>query len=159
MNAFSHRAFVDTDIGDDIDDVLALALVLPSPELALQSVSTVFGDTYQRARLTAYRLQVYGQTDIPVAAGCQLPLHMCYRPSGVAQAAVLDEQAAEVSLNSSSGPDLLIHTALAHPGQLTLLCLGPLTNIATVLHQEPQLANSLRRILQVGGMSGIPLPD
>jgi purine nucleosidase len=151
--------FVDTDIGDDIDDALALALVLQSPELALEGVSTVFGDTYQRARLAAYLLQVYGRTDIPVSAGCQVPLQVRHRPSGLSQAAVLDDDSVGVLLNSSSGPDLLIRTALAHPGQLTLLCLGPLTNVAAALLQEPRLGPSLQRILLMGGASRLSLPD
>jgi purine nucleosidase len=48
-----HHVFVDTGIGDDIDDALALTVIINSPEIALQGMSTVFGDTMQRARLAA----------------------------------------------------------------------------------------------------------
>ncbi|HYL42285.1 MAG TPA: nucleoside hydrolase, partial [Ktedonobacteraceae bacterium] len=56
---------IDTDIGDDIDDALALALALHSPELDVRAVTTVFGNTNQRARLAAHLLAVFGREDIP----------------------------------------------------------------------------------------------
>jgi len=157
--ALEHFVFVDTDIGDDIDDALALAVIMNSPEIALLGVSTVFGDTVQRARLTAHLLHVYGCPAIPVAVGSSQPLQFRHRPSGVPQAAVLDDRTEVLSLSTCSGPDLLISTALAHMGQLTLLCFGPLTNVATALNREPRLASSLKQIILMGGTSGMPWPD
>lgn len=157
--ASQHLVFVDTDIGDDIDDALALAVIMNSPEIALLGVSTVFGDTVQRARLATHLLHAYGCPAVPVAAGSSRPLQFRHRPSGVPQASVLDGRAGELSLSPFSGPDLLIHTALEHAGQLTLLCFGPLTNVATALHREPALASSLRQIILMGGTSGMPWPD
>ena len=92
--SYNHLVLVDTDIGDDIDDALALALVLQSPEIELQGVTTVFGDTHQRARLAAYLLKVFGREDVPVAAGIQNPIQLRHRPSGVPQAAILDDRVA-----------------------------------------------------------------
>ena len=85
-----YNVLIDTDIGDDIDDVLALALALCSPEIELLGVTTVFGDTQKRAYLAAHILEVFGHKDIPVAAGQQMPLLFRHRPSGVPQAAILD---------------------------------------------------------------------
>src|SRR5437588_12264280 len=85
-----HLVLLDTDIGDDIDDALALALALRSPEIELQGITTVFGDTQKRAHLAAHILQVFGREDIPVAAGLQTPLQPRHPPSGVPQAAILD---------------------------------------------------------------------
>lgn len=159
MNTTPQLVVVDTDIGDDIDDALALALVLCSPELRLLAVSTVFGDTQERARLVAYLLQVYGRPDIPVAAGWPRPLQMRHPPSGVPQAAVLAAHVGDLPLSHLSGPELLIHTALAHPGQITLLCFGPLTNVAVALGLEPRLATALQGIFLMGGASQLFLPD
>src|SRR5438045_2696160 len=144
-----HLVLVDTDIGDDIDDALALALVLRSPEIELQGVTTVFGDTRQRARLAAYLLKVSGREDVPIAAGIQNPIQWRHRPSGVPQATVLDDRVALPALSTTSGPVLIVETALAHPGRLTLLCLGPLTNIATALIIEPHLFMAIRRIVMM----------
>ncbi len=150
---------IDTDIGDDIDDALALALALCSPELDVRAVTTVFGDTRQRARLAAYLLQVFGREDIPVAAGTQVPIQPRHRPSGVPQAAILDDHIALPALRTLSGPELIIKTAQTHQGHLILLCLGPLTNVAKALKHEPHLFMAIRNIIMMGGTSGWPLPE
>lgn len=155
---FPLPVFVDTDIGDDIDDALALALLLCSPEVSVVGVSTVFGDTSLRARLATYLLRTYGSSDVPVAAGQAMPLLWRHRPSGVCQASVLS---ADLSLPLSplSGPELLIQAAHRYPGELTLLCLGPLTNIALALQQEPELGSLLRQVFFMGGTSQLWWPD
>ncbi|MFL5657135.1 MAG: nucleoside hydrolase [Ktedonobacteraceae bacterium] len=158
-DSYKHLVLVDTDIGDDIDDALALALVLQSPEIELLGVTTVFGDTQQRARLAAYLLKVFGREDVPVAAGIHDPIQLRHQPSGVSQATILDDRLALPVLSSISGPELIVETALAHHGHLTLLCLGPLTNIATALSIEPHLFMAIRRIVMMGGSSGWPLPE
>src|SRR5882672_12527824 len=64
----------DTDIGDDIDDALALALALQSPELDIRAVTTVIDDTELRTRLAWKQLGLYGRRDIPLATGASEPL-------------------------------------------------------------------------------------
>lgn len=154
-----HSIFIDTDIGDDIDDALALALALHSPELDIKGISTVFGDTQKRAHLAMHLLNSYGRNDIPVAAGIGMPLLLRHRPSGVPQAAILDKREKFQQLSALSGPDLLIKTALEHRKELTVLCLGPLTNIAAGLAREPQLFMVIRNLIVMGGTSGIPFPE
>ena len=155
-----HLVLLDTDIGDDIDDALALALALRSPEIELIGVTTVFGDTHLRARLAKHVLQLFERNDIPVAAGISAPLQARHRPSGVAQAAILTTGANdEPAISKCSGPELIIEKAMAQPGRLTLLCIGPLTNIATALLIEPHLFMAIRSIVMMGGTSGIPWPD
>ncbi len=153
--ARKHMVLVDTDIGDDIDDALALALIANSPEIDLRGVTTVFGDTILRARLAAHLLQVFERADIPIAAGLSTPLQPRHRPSSVAQAAILNEHETYV-LSPKSAPELIIETVMAHPGQVTLLCLGPLTNVATALQTEHHLFMAIRSIIMMGGTSGIP---
>ncbi len=157
-----HIVMLDTDIGDDIDDALALALLLKSPELSLSGITTVFGDTRRRAHLAAHLLTIFGRTDIPIAAGIGTPLQPRHRPSGVPQAALLDEREEFLHLpmlSKLSGPELIIKTAYEHYGQLTLLCIGPLTNIAVALQQEPQLFMAIRNIVVMGGTSGVPCAE
>jgi purine nucleosidase len=149
---------LDTDIGDDIDDALALALALNSPEIDLIGVTTVFGDTRLRARLAKHVLHVFERDDIPVAAGISTPMLARHRPSGVAQAAIL-APGKEQAISNRSGPELIIEQALARPGRLTLLCIGPLTNVATALLKEPRLFMAIRNIVMMGGSSSIPFPE
>ncbi len=157
-----HPVLIDTDIGDDIDDALALALALRSPEIALCGVTTVFGDTQRRAHLAAHLLHIFGRDEIPIAAGLQTPLQPRLRPSGVPQAAIVDncvDCVVPPILSSASAPELIVQTALAHHDRLILLCLGPLTNVATALRLEPHLFMVIRRIIMMGGTSGIPYPE
>src|SRR5207248_2914551 len=81
------------------------------------------------------------------------------RPSGVAQATIVDDQVTFPNISTLSGPELIIQTALAHPRQLILLCIGPLTNIATALRMEPRLFMAIRRVILMGGTSGYPFPE
>jgi purine nucleosidase len=157
-----HPILIDTDIGDDIDDALALALALRSTEIALCAITTVFGDTQRRAQLAAHLLHIFAREDIPIAAGLQTPLQPRRRPSGVPQAVILDDCTdcgALPMLSPASAPELIVQTALAHHNRLTLLCLGPLTNVATALRIEPHLFMTIRRIIMMGGTSGIPFPE
>ena len=149
---------IDTDIGDDIDDAFALALALRSPEIDLQGVTTVFGETTLRARLAKQLLRVFGRDDIPVAAGLSTPLQVRHRPSGVPQAAIVNP-CENLPISAYSGPELITLKALAHHGQLTLLCIGPLTNVAVALTHEPRLFLAIRNIVMMGGSSGLPLPE
>jgi purine nucleosidase len=158
-NLSRHVVLIDTDIGDDIDDALALALALRSPEIELKGVTTVFGDTQKRAHLAAHILRVFRREDISVAAGQQMPLLLRHRPSGVPQAAILDTCVTTPELSPYSSPELIIQTAMAHQGHLTLLCLGPLTNVAIALTIEPHLFTAIRSIVMIGGTSSFPLPE
>jgi len=150
---------IDTDIGDDIDDALALALALQSPELDVRGITTVFGDTQRRAKLATYLLKVFGRETIPVAAGVANPIQYRHRPSGVPQAAILDRHMHLPTLSTLTGPELIVETALAAHGRLTLLCLGPLTNVATALSLEPHLFMAIRSIVVMGGSSSLPFPE
>lgn len=155
----SYDVLIDTDIGDDIDDALALAVALRSPEITIRAITTVSGDTQQRAQLAAHLLYVFGRKDISVAAGLSMPLQFRHRPSGVAQAAILPNNIPSNAISPLSGPELIIQTALAYPGHLTLVCIGPLTNIATALMLEPHILMAIRSVVTMGGSSSVPLPD
>jgi purine nucleosidase len=154
-----HTILIDTDIGDDIDDSLALALALCSPEIELLGVTTVFGDTQKRAYLATHVLETFERKDIAVAAGQQFPLQRRHRSSGVPQAAILDPNVYRPVLSPFTAPELIIHKALAQHGKVTLICLGPLTNVATALIIEPRLFLAIRNIVMVGGTSGFPWPE
>jgi purine nucleosidase len=150
---------IDTDIGDDIDDALALAIAVRSPEFELLGVTTVFGNTQKRAYLAAHIVETFGHKDIPVAAGTQMPLLLRHRPSGVPQAAILDPYAFPPFISTFSAPELIIQKAMAHHGNMTLICLGPLTNVATALIIEPRLFLAINNIVMIGGTSGFPWPE
>src|SRR5512138_1823100 len=77
MAAFGQKPIpiiFDTDIGDDIDDALALALALQSPEIDVRAITTVIDDTDLRTRLAWKQLGIYGRRDIPLGTGASEPL-------------------------------------------------------------------------------------
>ncbi len=155
-----HIIVLDTDIGDDIDDALALALALNSSEIDLQGITTVFGDTQKRAQLARYILSTFGREDIPIAIGYGKPLQHRHLPSGVAQAAILGNKLYDVNTFSAfSGPEFIVQQALKYTGKLTLVCIGPLTNVALALLIEPRISSAVRSIVMMGGSSGLPLPE
>jgi inosine-uridine nucleoside N-ribohydrolase len=141
---------IDTDIGDDIDDALALALALRSPELDVLGVTTVFGDMNQRSRLARKLLATFGRPDIPVAEGAGTPLAGRNRPSGCVQGAAVSPDEALSALYADGATRLICETALGHPGEVTLICLGPLTNLAAALTAEPRLAGALAGVTMMG---------
>jgi purine nucleosidase len=135
---------LDTDIGTDIDDAFALALILQSPELELLGVTTVSGDTQARARLAAKMLWVAGRRDVPVAAGepgKPLPIDQTRWADGFTSPTLRAEKAV----------DLLKREIERRPGQISLVPIGPLTNVAALLKQNPAVAGKIKRIVLMGG--------
>ncbi len=137
----------DTDIGDDIDDAFALALLLASAEIDLRGVTTSFGDTHTRAFIACRMLHAAGRKDVPVAAGRSAKLSDAPRGQmqyGVAVAGVrLPEKEPAV--------EFLYRQLKAHPGELTLLAVGPLTNFADLLTLHPDCKPWIKRLVIMGG--------
>ena len=135
---------LDTDIGTDIDDAFALALVLKSPELDLRAVTTVSGDTQARARLAAKMLWAAGRRDIPVAAGvpgANLDIAQTRWAAGFTSPSLLKIGAVE----------LMKREIDRAPGAIAIVAIGPLTNVAALLTQYPQEKRKIRRIVLMGG--------
>jgi inosine-uridine nucleoside N-ribohydrolase len=138
---------LDTDIGDDIDDAFALALVLSSPELDLRGVTTVAGDAYTRALLVCRLLHEAGRDDIPVATGRppqdapNLQGQLQYARAPGFRKRPVKELAA----------DFLYRQLKDHPGELTLVAIGPLTNVAELLTRHPDCKPWIKRIVLMGG--------
>ena len=144
---------IDTDIGDDIDDALALALALNSPELDLRAVTTVFGRVDVRTRLALKLLATFGRDDIPVATGRGKPLFAPGRDHMPNQAVVLDEGETLPDPSPLAADELIIRAADEADGQLTLITIGAMTNAAVALLRDPGLAQRARLIV-MGGMAG-----
>jgi inosine-uridine nucleoside N-ribohydrolase len=147
------RVLIDTDIGDDIDDALALALALRHPEIELVGVTTVFRDTLARARMARYLLDLYGHRDVPVYAGSGKPL-MEPMPR-VPHEPQLDLTPADVADPQQRHAVEAILTTYAQPGSdVTLVTIGPLTNLALALAIDPTLAERIPRVVTMGGQIG-----
>jgi purine nucleosidase len=140
---------LDTDIGSDVDDAMALAQILGTPELLLDSVSTVYGDTRLRAQI-ARRFGSLAGVDLAVYAGEPVPMSEApvWWPG--------HEGSLHDDLHTESVPELsavehLVSALRARPGQLDVVAIGPLTNIARALEVEPAVAGWIRHLWVMGG--------
>jgi len=141
----------DTDIGDDIDDALALALALQSPELDVRLVTTVADDVESRTRLAWKELGLFGRQDIPLATGAPEPLLDPKYPDKAAQFGVLTMADQAPASAHARAADKIIETLLVSPVKMTLIPVGPLTNIALALREEPRIREKIERIVLMGG--------
>ncbi len=137
----------DTDIGTDIDDAFALALILSSPELELKGVTTVSGDAGGRAMICCRFLNLAGRKDVPVAAG----------KSSHTNSAIEGQYQYGRRPNWGKGPvkesavDFLYGRLKADPGKLTLLSVGDLTNVGQLITEHPDCKPWIKRIVMMGG--------
>lgn len=144
--------FLDTDIGDDIDDALALSLALQSPELNILGITTVLQDGNRRADLVWKILELYGRSDIPVGIGAEQPLMAHPRTGVVRQTEILGPQDRLPADRRRNGLELLIETCLRSPDKVTIVAYGPVTNIALALRAEPRLRDKVERIVLMNGV-------
>jgi purine nucleosidase len=147
------RVILDTDIGTDPDDALALALILSSPELKLEGVTCVYADAALRARITHKLFQVRGITDIPVRAGASKTLtgdRQAYL-AGYEGDGLLEHSDEQLRLHPEYAPDFIVRMIMDNPGQIHLICIGPLTNAALAFLREPRLAQNMAHITIMGG--------
>jgi purine nucleosidase len=141
----------DTDIGDDIDDALALALALQSPELDVKLVTTVADDVESRTRLAWKELGLFGRQDIPLATGAAEPLLDPKYPDRAAQFGVLTGTDQPPAAAWQRAADRIIETLMKSPDKMTIIPVGPLTNIALALKEEPRIKEKIERIVLMGG--------
>lgn len=142
--AQAQRVIVDTDIGDDIDDAFALALVLASPEFDVVGITTAWGDTRLRVRLVHRLLREIGRADIPVAEGIATESRTPFTQARWAQRGPAVDRAAPAV-------DFLLDSIRRHPGEITLLALGPLTNLGAAIQRDPAMFRRLKRVVLMGG--------
>jgi inosine-uridine nucleoside N-ribohydrolase len=134
---------IDTDIGDDIDDAFALALALRSPELKIVGVTTTFGNTELRSRLVDRYLKAVGRNDIPVFAGPPT------KTDNVMTQAAYAKHAPEKKYGD--GAEFILREAREHPGEITLIGIGPLFTIEAAIKRNPVAFNKLKRVVIMGG--------
>ncbi len=148
------RAILDTDIGTDVDDCLALALMLKSPELKLEGVTCVYGDVLLRARMVLKLLHLAGHVDVPVLKGAEAPL-LGLRPvywAGHEGQGLLEPGDEALAPSTEHAVDFLVRTIMDNPGEIHLIAVGPLTNVALAFLKEPRLARNLAGLTIMGGV-------
>ena len=155
------KIIIDTDPG--IDDAMAIFFALKSPEFEVLGLTSIFGNASTATCTTnALRLlEIAGRSDIPVAAGAPHPLDRPFKGAadfvhgadGQGNVSLPDPQTQPIGQRAH---EFIIDTVLAQPGEVTLVPLGPLTNIALALQLEPNLATAIAEIVLMGGNAFCP---
>jgi purine nucleosidase len=161
---------LDTDIGDDIDDAFALSLVLDSPEVYLLGITTTYGDTDLRAKLVERFMTadcVGDKEGFPIVPGVPTPqsnvftqaayakevghwLGGCVAP-GDLQDRMKDSPLWDSEREHHDAAGFILRNASAHPGQITLIGIGPLFNIQAAIEKDPATFKKLKRVVIMGG--------
>jgi purine nucleosidase len=142
---------LDTDIGTDVDDAFALALILASPELEPCGITTVGSEPRTRALIVCRFLTAVGRNNIPVAAGAapqpaeEIEKQGRYANSGDDRRPRMAQPVKETAV------EFLYQRLKERHGELTLLAIGPLTNIARMLREHPDCKPWIRRIVLMAG--------
>jgi pyrimidine-specific ribonucleoside hydrolase len=151
----SMRVIIDTDPG--VDDAFALLLAMRSPELKIEAITPVAGNVPLELTLpNALRMvEIAGRTDIPVAAGARTPLvrrlvtaAYAHGENGLGGAVFPEPKTKPVS---EPAAELIRQIIRKYPGEVTLITLGPLTNIAAALSSDSELAAKVKGLVMMGG--------
>lgn len=137
------KVILDTDIGDDIDDAFALALLLHSPRVQILGITTAWGDTDLRARLVERLLQDTGYAGIPIAAGPATKSTNNFSQRRYA------EGGAPQHWPDAAG--FILDQIRRYPGEVTLISIAPFTTVAAAIHKDPATFRRLRRVVIMGG--------
>lgn len=149
------KIIIDTDIGTDIDDAFAVALALRSPEFDVVGITTASGDTEARARILDRMLGEVGRQDIPVAVGTPTTL-----PYGATVNQHRYGEAGHFARPTHPEAVAFLHDQIERkPGKITLVAIGPLTNIGALIDQHPDAFRKLKRVVIMGGWIEPLKPD
>ncbi|MDG4786535.1 nucleoside hydrolase [Micromonospora sp. WMMD1102] len=150
---------LDTDIGNDIDDAVCLAYLLAQPRCELLGITTVTAEPEARAALASVLCRAAGR-DVPILPGAAEPLASPPVQGPPPQAAALARWDHETSFEAGAAVEFLRQTIRARPGEVTLLAIGPLTNVALLFAVDPQIPALLRSLVLMGGAFGaVPGPE
>lgn len=143
------RVILDTDLGSDVDDAMAFSQLLGSPGVDIVGVTTVYGDTLLRARLTQRLASLAGRR-VRVFAGETTPLSgrdVWWPGHEGSLHADLESEPVE----PGTAVDFLVDQVAAHPGEIDVIAIGPLTNIAGAIRRDPNFAKNVKHLWVMGG--------
>jgi len=139
------KIIIDSDIGDDVDDVFAIGLALTSPEVEILGISSAWGDTKLRARMIDRLLIETNATNIPVAEGIPTKAQSTFSQAQWAKGGNVPQK------SHPQAVDFLLDQIKKDPGNITLVAIGPLTNIGAAIDRDPVTFKKLNRVVIMGG--------
>ncbi len=153
------KIILDTDPGSDFDDVFAITLAANSEEIDFTGVTIISGKGELRARIALKLLEMLGRTDVPVVVGAEEPLMRklmpwwtTFKPWGHEGVGFLTPEDDKRKPQAGHAADFIIEKVLEFPGEITLVPVGPLTNIALAITKEPKIIPKIKEIVAMGGV-------
>lgn len=151
------KLLLDTDIGSDIDDAACLAWLLRQPEIEFMGIATVSGQPDRRACVASALVRAAGRGDIPIRAGTPEPIWGRNIQPRCPQAELLRGLAHDGGFEAGSAVPFLREVIRAHPGEITLLAIGPMSNVGLLFAMDPELPGMLAGLALMCGSFGTPL--
>lgn len=150
------KLLLDTDIGSDVDDAICLAYLLAQPECELLGITTVTGEPEKRAMLASAICKAAGQ-EVPIFPGAPAPLLAPPHQPVAQQATALDRWPHATQFPTGHAVSFLRKTIRQHPGEVTLLAIGPMTNVALLFAENPEIPQLLKALyLMIGSFAPRP---
>jgi purine nucleosidase len=154
----AQKLIIDTDIGTYYDDAFAVLLASRSPEVELLGVTTVYGDTDLRARIARKVLNVAGKPNVPVCKGIGKPLQGNALMFGFEGEKILTESDKDAKYSDEHAVNFIIRTIMENPGEVTIVTLGAVSNLAAAYVMEPAIAQNMKELIMMAGVV-IPIVD
>ncbi len=145
------KLLLDTDIGSDIDDAVCLAYLLAQPRCELLGITTVTGEAHERAKMASALCKAAGK-QVPILPGTERPLLIEQKQRRSPQSAALDRWPHDSAFPPCEAVEFMRRTIRAHPGEITLLAIGPMTNVALLLATDPEIAGLLKGLVMMIGV-------
>lgn len=152
------KVLLDTDIGSDIDDAVCLAYLLAQPECELLGITTVSGEAEKRAMLASVLCKI-AHKEVPIFPGAEEPLLVAQKQRAAPQARALGKWEHDMTFPRGQAVDFLRQTIRASPGEVMLLTIGPLTNIALLFRLDPQIPSLLKGLVMMCGVFTDRFPE
>jgi len=147
----STKVLLDTDIGSDIDDAVCLAYLLAQPACELLGITTVSGEVEKRAQIASALCRTAGR-QVPIFPGVADPLLVPQKQPHAPQAAALKDWPHETNFPKAEAIAFLQETIRSQPGEIVLLTIGPLTNIALLFSLDPEIPQLLKGLVMMCGV-------
>ena len=166
------KVILDTDIGDDIDDSFALLLLLESKAFDVLGITTVFRNAKKRAMMAkqlidsiGYDIKVYPGEDYPIKSKIEDLIEPRIKEKEVLDEdgkylfPQWDESMRKSQIEAENAVDFIIRMVHKYPNEVTLITIGPMTNVALAMKKDPSIINKIKEIRIMGGGIDIPYPE
>lgn len=151
------RIILDTDIGTYYDDAVAVMFAAQSPELIVEGVTTCYGDTHLRAQIAVKVLEACDRSDIRVFKGMGMPMRGHALMFGFEGDGILEE-GEEPKYEDQHAVDFIIETIMNNPGEIKVVTLGTVSNVAHAILKEPKVIENIKELIIMAGVV-IPILD